>query len=293
MTNRVLLSISSVLNLVKIRISLSVSLTTFTGYIISVQSITLDFITPVVAVFLMASGASAFNHYQESEFDSIMDRTRDRPIPSGKISPRIALIISIICILSGSFLLLILSNILSFLLGLFALLWYNGVYTYLKRITPFAVIPGSLVGAVPPVIGWIAAEGRFLDPAVLALAFFFFIGQIPHFWLLLLKYGKEYELAGFRSLTEILDTGQLRRLTFTWISATAVSSLVFPLFGIVTTFNLVVILILLSLILIFSSLGLIMIKDRIIRIGQAFLKLNMYYLLIILILILDALRASG
>ena len=289
MKSRLPFSISSLLDLLKIRISLSVSLTTFTGYIVHSHAFSTHLLIPVIAVFILASGASSLNHFQERKFDSLMARTRERPLPSGTITPETALLISILCILSGSLILLLFSNLYSFILGLFAVLWYNGVYTYLKRITPFAVVPGSIVGAIPPVIGWIAAQGEILDPAVLALAFFFFIGQIPHFWLLLLKYGKEYEHAGFRSLTEIFDAGQLRRLTFTWVSATAVTALIFPLFGIISEFVMITVLILVSLILIFSFLGLILGKNEMIRISPAFMKLNVYYLLIMLILIIEAL----
>jgi protoheme IX farnesyltransferase len=289
MTNKILAPVLSLLDLIKIRISLSVSLTTFTGFILYSENLTAGVIVPVIAVFFMAGGASALNHYQERKFDSMMDRTKGRPLPSGNITPQSAIYLAVSCIFLGSVIFLIFSKYLALLLGLFAVIWYNGVYTYLKRVTPFAVIPGSLIGAIPPIIGWVAASGSTLDPIILAVAFFFFIGQIPHFWLLLLRYGKEYEEAGFRSITELFDMGQLRRLTFTWISATAVSTLIFPFFGIITDLFMLSLLLACSGLLITSFLGLIMIKDRMLRINQAFLKLNLYYLVIMLILILDAL----
>jgi hypothetical protein len=86
-------------------------------------------------------------------------------------------------------------------------LWYNGVYTFLKRKSPFAAIPGAVIGAIPPAIGWICGKGALsFDPQILALSFFFFIWQVPHFWLLLLNFGRDYEKAGFPSLTRIFNS---------------------------------------------------------------------------------------
>jgi len=117
------------------------------------------------------------------------------------------------------------------MLGLLAMVWYNGVYTPLKRVTAFAAFPGSLIGALPPAIGWTAASGSVADPAMLALCFVFFIWQVPHFWLLLLVYGADYERAGFPTLSRRFTPPQLARLTFTWMCATAASCIIVPLFG--------------------------------------------------------------
>ena len=119
-------------------------------------------------------------------------------------------------------------------MGLLNLVWYNFVYTLLKRRTPFAIVPGSLVGAIPPAIGWAAAGGSLLDPQIIIIAFFFFIWQIPHFWLLLLVMDQDYQQAGFPTLTQIFNHAQLSRITFIWIVSTAVTGLLIPLFGIVS-----------------------------------------------------------
>ena len=220
--------------LVKIRITSFVTVTTAFGYIAAIGQVNLQILPVLFGVLLLAFGSAALNHYQEKDFDVNMDRTKSRPIPSGRISPSSVVKISVILIFSGSLILLLWTNFLALGLGLLNLIWYNFIYTLLKRKTPFAIVPGSLVGAIPPIIGWVAAGGDLLDSQIIVIAFFFFIWQIPHFWLLLLVLDKDYRQAGFPTLTQVFSREQLSRITFVWIIATAVTGLMIPLFGIVT-----------------------------------------------------------
>ena len=160
-----------------------------------------------------------------------MERTRDRPIPSGRVSVAGALALALVLAAGGLGVLWRGSNPTAALLGAGALGWYNGAYTYLKRVTAFAAVPGSLIGAIPPAIGWTAAGGDLFDPRLAALCFFFFIWQVPHFWLLLFRLGKDYQRAGFPTLTQVFSVDQLGRLTFVWMVATAASCLLIPIFG--------------------------------------------------------------
>ena len=112
-----------------------------------------------------------------------------------------------------------------------AVFWYNVLYTGLKRVSAFAVVPGALVGAIPPAMGWAAGGGSLADPSLAALVFFFFMWQVPHFWLHLLTYGNEHAEAGLPSLTDVFSRDQMERLTFQWVSATAVSALLLGLSG--------------------------------------------------------------
>ena len=224
------------LELTKIKITSFVTVTTAFGYITASGQINFEIIPVLFGVLLLAFGSASVNHYQEKDFDIKMDRTKGRPIPSGRISSEKVLIISLLLVLAGSLILLIGTNLLALGLGLLNLIWYNFVYTLLKRKTPFAIVPGSLVGAIPPMIGWAAAGGSLSDPQIIILAFFFFIWQIPHFWLLLLVLDKDYRQAGFPTLTQVFSREQLSRITFIWIIATAVTGLMIPLFGIVMEF---------------------------------------------------------
>jgi protoheme IX farnesyltransferase len=222
--------------LTKIRITLFVTVTTAFGYIASTGRVNLEMIPVILGVLFLAFGSAALNHYQEKDLDARMDRTKGRPIPSGKISAANVVKISLILIFLGSVILLLGTNLLALGLGLLNLFWYNFVYTLLKRKTPFAIVPGSLVGAIPPIIGWTAAGGSLLDPQIAVIAFFFFIWQIPHFWLLLLVLDKDYQKAGLPTLTEVFSRDQLSRITFIWIISTAVTGMMIPLFGLVSDF---------------------------------------------------------
>jgi protoheme IX farnesyltransferase len=217
----------------KIRISLLVTLSTATGYLLAAQEVTLQILVPAAAVFLLACGSCALNQFQERKIDALMERTKNRPLPSGKLNPSSALLISLGLISIGSFTLFRGASLLTGILGLFAIFWYNGIYTTLKRKTAFAAIPGALIGAIPPALGWVSGGGSLLDPRIWAVILFFFMWQVPHFWLLLLDFGKDYEKAGFPSLTRIFTPAQLSRITFMWISATAVTCMVIQLFGVV------------------------------------------------------------
>lgn len=222
--------------LTKIKVTLFVTLTTAFGFISASGELNLKIILVICGVLLLAFGSASLNHYQEKDFDKLMERTRNRPIPSGRISSKNALLVSLIFILSGSVVLIVGSNLLAFFLGVLNLLWYNFVYTLLKRKTAFAIVPGSLVGAIPPIIGWVAAGGSLFDSQILAIGFFFFIWQIPHFWLLLLVMDKDYQKAGFPTLTQVFNHEQLSRITFIWIISTAVTGFMITLFGLVEVF---------------------------------------------------------
>jgi len=173
----------------KVKITFAVSLTTITGYVLAKGVFDSGLILPAIGIFILACGSSALNHYQEKDKDSLMERTKNRPIPSGRISPDRALFVALALSVAGAWLLYYSSGFLAMQLGILALIWYNGIYTPLKRKTAFAVIPGSLIGAIPPAVGWVAGGGNMLNPNLFLLLFFFFIWQVPHFWLLLLKYG--------------------------------------------------------------------------------------------------------
>ncbi len=218
------------LELVKPRITAASATTTAVGYLMARGQVDLRLLPVLAGIFLQACGAAALNHAQESDVDARMSRTAGRPIPSGRISRTGAVAIALVLLAAGTVLLWTLSPAAA-ALGLAAAIVYNGVYTPLKRVTPFAVLPGSLIGALPPAAGWAAAGGYLNDPTIHQVSFFFFLWQVPHFWLLLLFHRESYAEGGLPSLFDRFDARQVVRLTFVWIAAVAVAALLAPVYA--------------------------------------------------------------
>lgn len=273
----------------KLRITIFVTITTMFGYIAATNSIDIKLLLPALGILLLACGSAAINHFQERKTDLLMERTKSRPIPSGKISSTSVLYISLILVISGSVLLFVGSGILALALGLLNLIWYNGIYTPLKKITPLAIIPGSLVGAIPPVVGWVAGGGYILDPQIILIAFFFFIWQIPHFWLLLMVLDKDYQKAGFPTLTQVFNQQQLGRITFIWIIATGVTGLLLPLFQISHNQFVSYSLFIAALLLAYKSINLLQQTQEISAYKFAFRSINYFALFVVLVVSIDKL----
>lgn len=274
--------------LTKLKITSFVTVTTAFGYICFTEEINSGLVLPLLGILLIACGSAVINHYQERKTDSLMDRTKNRPIPSGRISPGNALAIAIILIISGSGILFIGSGLLALSLAILNLIWYNGIYTPLKKINPLAIVPGSLVGAIPPAVGWVAGGGSIFDSGILIISFFFFIWQIPHFWLLLLVLSKDYEQAGFPTLTKIFSHEQLKRITFIWILATVVTSLIIPLFGIIKIPTINFLLLAAGIWLSWNAFKLLK-TTNMLSFRFAFREINVFALLVIILLSIDKL----
>jgi protoheme IX farnesyltransferase len=278
--------VGNIKNLFKLAISISVSFSAFTGYFIGDHFSYSVLLFLITGTFLLASGTSILNQLQEKNIDSLMLRTKNRPIPAKQITEIKALLISIILIIMGAVFLFLGTTFLCFLLGLFNVFWYNGVYTYLKRVTSLAVIPGAITGAVPVLMGWTASGGSIFNPIGLVVAFFLFSWQIPHFWLIVLKYGKQYEEAGLASLTTKFSMLQIRRFIFISIIFTVCISFIMTL-GIVKSE-------ILGMILICISLGFALYYFRTLFYKRNLNKfdfhvINVYLLMILLTLIFDKL----
>ncbi len=273
----------------KIRITVLVAFTTGLGYILASESLSGFSLYPVAGIFFLACSAAALNHYQERRTDILMDRTKNRPIPSGTVSSKTVLLISLAFLSAGCFVLLLKSNLLTLGIGLLTFFWYNGVYTPLKKVFSMAIIPGSLVGALPPLAGWVAAGGYVFDPKILLVCSYFFVWQIPHFWILLLIYGKDYDKGGFPTLTNTFTQKQLKNITFAWIALTVVLALSFNFFGILNYYFTNVFLVLLCGWIFFRSLGFLNDGDEKKLNKNMFIRINIFTLLIITSLSLDKL----
>jgi protoheme IX farnesyltransferase len=279
--------ISIWLELGKVKITVAVSVTTATGYLLYTGSPDLGLLLTLAGIFLLASGASALNHIQELRYDRRMERTRQRPLPSGRITPSGAWTVSLAYSISGGILLFMGAGGTGLALGLFAAFWYNVVYTYLKRISPWAVIPGSVIGSIPPLIGWISAGGSPADPEILPVVVFFFIWQVPHFWLLIMKYGREYEAAGFPSLSDKMTDMQIRRMIYAWIAATALVTVAFSFTGPLSSLISKAGLWICSAWLLFAFIPILRGSHSGFRPGKYFMRINYFVLLAVVFMCLD------
>lgn len=277
------------LELCKLRISLFSALSAAMGFLLSAEGIGSGILGVTGGVFILACGACALNQVQEGDIDAVMRRTSCRPLPMGRIRPAKALSFALALICSGSVLLFMNGRTAVILLGLFAVFWYNGVYTFLKRKTAFAAIPGALIGALPPAMGWVSGGGALSDHRLIAVCFFFFMWQAPHFWLLLMDRGEEYRQAGLPSLAAVFSKSQLRRILFIWISAASVSALFIPMGGVVRNQGTGFIICAASLWLVWKGVRVLMGDERDGGCHFAFRSTNVFVLIVMLLLSLDRL----
>lgn len=275
------------LKLGKFTISIPVALTGFLGYFMAHAAFDLHALFTVSGIFLLSMASSALNQIQERHTDARMKRTASRPLPSGSISLQGAFVFVMLNAAAGISLLLMTGSLMATGLGIFTLAWYNLVYTPLKQVTAFAVLPGALIGALPPLIGWSAAGGNPLDMEILAVAFLLFVGQMPHYWLLLLKVGQEFHEAGIPVITSYFDQRQIRNLTFVWIAATGVCVLMLPATPIIGHPSISIILIMAAILFLLRMFFLSYKGNLVEHWKKAFITVNLFYLLIILALIAD------
>lgn len=279
--------VSTFLELTKLRISGASTFTAAAGYVAYLRGADMGLVTTLLGILLLAMGSSALNEVQEHRFDAMMPRTANRPIPRGDLSPTQAAVIATVMAVCGFLVLWLAHNLTSALLGALALGWYNGFYTPLKRISAFAVVPGSLIGALPPAIGWTAAGGSVAHPSVLALAFVFFIWQVPHFWLLVGLHAEGYEEAGYPTLVSVFGRPRLSRLTFTWTCGTAAACGLLPMFRVLVSWPSEVMLGLGAIWLVAGSLPLLKPGQDATLYRRVFMNINLFALVLTAAVILD------
>jgi len=191
-------------DLVKIRLTFLVLLTTLVGFYVGTRE-ALDYVLmlhTVLATALVACGAAALNQLWEREHDAKMKRTESRPLPSGRLQPDTVLIFGGACSVLGLVYLALAVNLLTALLGAITLGTYILIYTPLKRVTWLNTAVGAIPGALPPVMGWVAAHGELTANAWALFAILFF-WQIPHFLAIAWIYRDEYAKAGFVMLPTV------------------------------------------------------------------------------------------
>lgn len=195
--------------LTKPRITFLVAVTAAMGFVVG-SGAALDwsaFGWTVVGTALVSAGASAFNHHGERVTDALMDRTRNRPLPAGRMEPHAAIAVGVTASAVGIVLLGWKANPLAAFLGIVALVSYVWVYTPLKRLSPISTLIGAIPGALPPMMGWAAARGE-VSVGAWALFGILFFWQLPHFMAIAWLCRDDYARAGLQMVPVVEPDGR-------------------------------------------------------------------------------------
>jgi protoheme IX farnesyltransferase len=197
---KILMSIKLFFELIKFRLSLLVTFSSVFGFLLSSNYINyFSLFILIISGFFITGSSIINNQIIEKDSDKLMNRTKNRPLPTNKISSRNALFISLVLCITGLILMVLFLNKLTALLSFFSLIIYTFLYTPLKKVGPIAVFVGAIPGALPPLIGWAASTN---DISLEALIIFSiqFIWQFPHFWAIAWVSDDDYKRAGFKLL---------------------------------------------------------------------------------------------
>lgn len=186
--------------LLKFRLSLLVAFSCAFGYVLASPRIEwINLIMLIVGGFLLSGASIVINQIKEKEFDRVMTRTMNRPLPTERLSVQEASVFGIVCFLLAIGILLKFTNPLTVILSIVSMVLYGFVYTPLKRVGPIAVFVGAIPGALPPLLGWTAATGSISHEALIIFGIQF-IWQFPHFWAIAWVADEDYKKAGFKLL---------------------------------------------------------------------------------------------
>ena len=205
-----------------------------TAYVVRKPSFEWISLGSMFFLFVLCLGAATLNNYQDRDMDAQLRRTRNRPLATGEIGSRAALIQALALIFAGTLGLLATSG--SSLLptaGLIGVCFYNLIYTPLKRRTTLAILPGAVCGVMPILMGWIAAGGDLASPKLWILVAVLGVWQLPHFWLVVLASRQDYTESDIPNMLRVLSVRQLNKLVFVWVTAFAVLTLLLPLYRVV------------------------------------------------------------
>lgn len=206
------------LSLAKVPLCLLIGCSTTFGYILADPVLAMGTLLTSLGIFVLATGAATLNSLQEYRLDGELERTRNRPLPKGLFPRRQAGTQALVLLFIGLLILFSATNtILPVLAAVFAVVLYNGVYTPLKKKTVLAILPGAICGALPPYIGWLSGGGGAVSYTAALLIVLFVLWQVPHFWLVLLKFKEDYAKSRLPNLLQQFQENSLKRFLVTWV----------------------------------------------------------------------------
>lgn len=259
----VVLKLTDYLVFSKFRLSMLVVFSAAIVYLLAAESFNYaDFLYLITGGFFVTASSNGFNQIIERDFDKLMQRTQHRPLVTGRMSlPEAYLVASLFGVL-GITLLWFRLNPLCGILGAMALFLYVLLYTPLKRISPVSVFVGAFPGSIPPMIGWVAATGKFgVEPGLLFLVQFAW--QFPHFWSIAWKLDADYSLAGFKMLPSIKGKNKASAFVVLVTTLLVIPAGLLPfIFNISGTYYLIFSLVLGALLILNSILLFIYLKEK-------------------------------
>jgi len=186
--------------LLKFRLASLIAFSGAMGYCLGAKEVeTIKLVLFIIASIGITGAANIINQILEKDFDKLMKRTANRPLPSGRITVDMAIVWAVFLGIVSMAIFIFVFNLSTGLISLLSLVLYGFVYTPLKRVGPIAVFVGAFPGAFPPMIGWVAATNHFgLEPGILFAIQFFW--QFPHFWAIAWVLDEDYKRAGFKLL---------------------------------------------------------------------------------------------
>ena len=222
----VLMHIKNSLSLSKIHLSLFVAFSSYFGFLLNSQSPQNRGLIVASGVFFLSCACSTLNNIQDRHIDALHERTRNRPFPQEAVSIRYAsaqfyfLVVTAFSLLSYC-----IETPLPALIGLLSLVLYNGCYTPLKKRTLFAMVPGTICGMLPPLIGWTASGGQQPALIILIVMMIFGVWQIPHTWIIILRHFNDSSETSIPGFFDYFSQDSLKRILFVWVSSFAVLQL--------------------------------------------------------------------
>ena len=216
--------------LTKPEVNLLILMTTSAGYYLGLKGPlrVVGLVNTLLGTLLVASGTATLNQWMERVWDGKMRRTASRPLPSGRLTSREALVFGILLSITGGLYLFVAVNALSALLAVSTLLSYLFVYTPLKRKTPLCTLLGAFPGAMPTLIGWAGASANVSRQAWVLFAILF-LWQFPHFLAIALMYRDDYSRAGYRMLPDFDRDSRFTRLEIVGFSLILILATMLPL----------------------------------------------------------------
>ena len=280
--------ISDFKEITKMRLSLSVVFSSIAGYLLGVETVsTYTLLLLAFGGYFMVGASNVFNQIIEKDLDALMERTKNRPIPAGRLSVNSAFILASIFTILGITILYII-NPQTAMFGAISIFLYTSAYTPLKTKTPLSVFVGAIPGAIPFMLGWVAATNDFgIEPGTLFMLQFFW--QFPHFWAIGWFLHEDYQKAGFN----MLPTGKRDKATAVQTILYTVWTIlvsIIPVFGFTGTLHLTIvgaiIVFLLGLVMLYYAVQLFK-KLTVVAARQLMLASVLYITLVQVIYVLD------